>query len=534
MPASPRLLRRLVQPAPFVPLARARRPGVPNDIRRDPGHRVLPLRLERLVAALDRLLEDPVRVVTAPGVRTAWVFGTIGYRVCARRRTVTPMLRADGVEAPMPWRVELARPLCAPDFLARLACVLGLSDAGPQQHLFVGEGEAGRQLRWLAAAAYRMVSADERFVRLRRQLLPSALALDPEVMHLARRARVLPYGAVVSAAGYTHAWQQSDALARVQRENPQLLASCALALAERVIAPGGDAVHALHQALRRDGFSAAAWRWLARHGDRALRHAWCAGRPYERFAAGLALLRCVERARCPAPPPPAAAEHIAAAIVDELLFRDDDAPWPWAFACALREADRLRGAPEMRGFLEELRVVGTWPGAEPERGQRRAGWRWLVRRALETQARASGSVAAPLAWHSAIGAHPAGGYRLVPLESAAALVEEALAMHNCLASFAGDCRRGKTRFFSVREPGGRRRVATIGLVVLEGRWAVLDAKGPVNAEAPADVLELAARLAARYAEVAGVPAPPPEGVAPEPLMCLEAVGAGLRALERPL
>jgi hypothetical protein len=498
--------RRLIEDNRFIPLHRARRPEVGEGFRTTPDARVLAERLERLLEALDRMLDDPIRIERAPSSHTVWVFEQIGYRVSRRTRGVHGLLKVDGRAVPQPWLLELARPLATSFFLREMLFGLGLSDFGRQLRLFPDYEELRAQEIWLANAAYALLRRDERFVRLRRSILPQALGLDPEIFSIALKARPLPWAGNLTATIFNRVWRQEAMFRRVARENPQLLPLVYVALVDKALDPKADPVRTLYCRVLEAGLGKAAWRYLAKHGTRFLRPAWEAAGDGSRLRTALEVLRVLEGAGLP-PPPPASALRA--------IFPN----WPadrrrrfrpgWCevagevLGVALREADRVRASHEFDGYLQELRGVVRWARAErPALGkqQRRAGWRPLVRKALERERVESVcKFRGPESWDSAVGEFCTERYLVVPLDTSRALVEESLAMRNCAASMYGECLLDVTRLFSVRDRCSGKRLATIGLTVSSSPpWKVLDVRGPANRPAPRAIALLAEDLARMY------------------------------------
>jgi len=215
----------------------------------------------------------------------------------------------------------------------------------------------------------------------------------------------------------------------------------------------------------------------------------------------------LEGAGLPPPPPASALRRILPYVPPTRRLRFEPG---WCgvpgevLGVALREADRLRASHEFEGFLEELRTVARWSrNTRPALGkqQRRAGWRPLVRKALERE-RVEGA-AEPhrywQPWESLVGEFCTEHYLVVPLEDSRALVEESIAMRNCAASMAGECQLDATRLFSVRDRVLGRRLAMIGLTVSASPpWKVLDVRGPANRPAPRAIAQLAEDLAQMY------------------------------------
>ena len=105
---------------------------------------------------------------------------------------------------------------------------------------------------------------DPRFRELRRRLLPEALALDPELVRIALKARRLPFGGSLGAPDFNRAWRYEAAFRACARENPRLLPLVNAAFADKDILRTADAVHALHRLFREHGVSPASTRCSCR------------------------------------------------------------------------------------------------------------------------------------------------------------------------------------------------------------------------------------------------------------------------------
>lgn len=118
-----------------------------------------------------------------------------------------------------------------------------------------------------------------------------------------------------------------------------------------------------------------------------------------------------------------------------------------------------------------------------DKNQRRAGWPWLLRHwkawEMEEQEKAK---AEGLEWDSLVPPFGHGPYWVIPLYSGPELVEEGIAMRNCMPDLTDDCVAGDVRLFSVRGRSTGRRVACIGILRNHDAhsWQVFDVKGFAN------------------------------------------------------
>ncbi len=107
-----------------------------------------------------------------------------------------------------------------------------------------------------------------------------------------------------------------------------------------------------------------------------------------------------------------------------------------------------------------------------------------------------------LHWPSAVPAHEAAGYRVVPLTDSLMLAREGIEMRHCVASYARDCAAGHTRIFAFESSASGER-ATVELRRRASHWFAGQVKGPCNADASPGMRMAAERLASRYAHAHG-------------------------------
>jgi len=103
-----------------------------------------------------------------------------------------------------------------------------------------------------------------------------------------------------------------------------------------------------------------------------------------------------------------------------------------------------------------------------------------------------------LQWQSAVPAHEAAGYRVVPLTDSLMLAREGIEMRHCVASYARDCAAGHTRIFAFESSTCGER-ATVELRRRAAHWFAGQVKGPCNADVSPGMRMAADRLASRYA-----------------------------------
>jgi hypothetical protein len=203
------------------------------------------------------------------------------------------------------------------------------------------------------------------------------------------------------------------------------------------------------------------------------------------------MMRQLESAGLPPPPPAAVA----------LLLVDYEGPAE-VLGIVIRAAHAAKRGAGYGEFMEQAREVVRWASDEKPRLdklQKRTGWPWLVRQAQAWRQRAL-ERQGPKTWPSALAELRHASYRVVPLDTIELMVEESLAMKNCLIECVEHCQTGAERYFSVRDYDSGKRRAVIQLVLDREtrRWTLGQVKGPCNGEVCELIENLAWRLADRY------------------------------------
>lgn len=139
----------------------------------------------------------------------------------------------------------------------------------------------------------------------------------------------------------------------------------------------------------------------------------------------------------------------------------------------------------------------------PDANQKRAGWRWWLRRLQELDAE-SREPTRRETWTCPVDTFKAGGYLVVPLRCSAALHEEGRRLSNCLATltdnYAMQCLKHDLRLYSIRLPAqGERSVGVVALGIDGvGRPRVRESAGNRNADLPRFLEPVVSELLQRY------------------------------------
>jgi hypothetical protein len=279
---------------------------------------------------------------------------------------------------------------------------------------------------------------------------------------------------------------------------PQLLPLALECFASRSVSPSLHPVSALKKWMLGDELKSAAWHYLVRHGARICRIPWeLAPQGENPGAVKKGYLQTFSRqAFRPLPPMILRALTRIYARAPEFGLGWCDVP-PKVLNMALREANRLRESPHLARFLGEFMSVCQWSTAECPAIGKGTAWKTLVPRARdwENLLRAETENSA---WRCAMERWTHGRYAVHALDNAMSLVEEAIAMRNCVAIYVAECESGELRLFSLRSIAKDKRLATFSLEAGPDGWRLHAIKGFANAPAPAALVALARTFAEEY------------------------------------
>jgi hypothetical protein len=346
-----------------------------------------------------------------------------------------------------------------------------------------------------------------------RHAVRTALALDPEVLDLARRSRVNAHDREVTDTHYNRVVTHLAAYRQVRADNPNLLWLLALAQAENIDLPrrGERLARMRAKILSEFSLPPAAWRYLANGRRLDFRvvldwlgpHALPAGRWLE-LREWLRVLVALERQN----PLPLPVQRLflhdayrVAADRQSVLFRGATLPIA-TLRAIIGEAETQLARGTLRTFAEdELPDVLAWLGdTKPplDERQQKAGWPYLLRHARDWKHdRALRENADSQSWISMVGEHSTEGLTVRPITDIWQLHREAQGMRNCTNVYRADCLAGTVRLFAVLNASGK-QVGTVGLTRQGRQWKLLDVRGFANAAPLPFLRELADTLAARY------------------------------------
>jgi hypothetical protein len=353
---------------------------------------------------------------------------------------------------------------------------------------------------WLVGVIAPMLRRDDRFHRLRRELR-QALWFDPDLFRLALRTRWDDGPDGLRGSHLSEVWRRADHLRVVEKDAPGLL-PLAYTLRERLVEwPAHKALQVLKAQLAVRGLGDAGWRYLIRHGARAVS---------DMGGGGLALDELAQLAQALAmvgkhPPPSAALQRAwrpRFAAISEVGPDSEDTVLSWLTAerhlagAVLRAAGEARRMPGYAGFIDGV-VATLWWLRDAKIAAPRKSLRTLARLAGEWEADQLAIAQTGMRRWSRPRSLPChdGVHEAVLLDGPAMVLEEARAMRNCLRARIPALSARKEQVWSVRKKQTGQRVALVGLEWSEDRWARGEIAARFNRPAPAWVTAFAEALA---------------------------------------
>lgn len=427
---------------------------------------------------LDARMDAPLGVSKLGDGQHLLVFlDSIGYEVDTRRRTITSgsITRQDCYVAHFD-NPELGRPLSEPHTIYLILQSLELLDRR-QGDLFFDGAPVGLAGDWLVATLHTLLLRHPVIRRLRECTLPELLPIPRDILSIALACRAVPHGPVISAQELCMVWRHEVPFRQVARENPQLLPLVLAHYQWRAHSsddhPEGDPIRLLKTHLLHLRQGSAVWRYVVRHGARLFKPVWQATQGQQPLRVASNYLDALEFAGLPPPPPPSLVdaflhsygEHAGEqARILRGFYRQIH---PVALRAAFREADQRRRNGDLTGFIDEFLGVCRWSEHRDltiDRNQARAGWPWLVQRWQQHELlQACFDGLESRRWQARLRPFASGNMTVIPIQSSADLIIEAMAMRNCLDTCIDRCAEGDLEVYSVRDSTTGKRLGCIGI-----------------------------------------------------------------------
>ena len=329
-----------------------------------------------------------------------------------------------------------------------------------------------------------------------------AMAVEPELLALARSARFRGRFHAIDQKWLTFAWQHQVTLSRIRRQTPTLLRAVAQHLYQYPVNPTEDPTRACVKTLITNGLSKRSYRLLVQHSDRPFREV------IRRFAVGYALdalllgLKLIETGH-------------DVTLARPLFYRVTLDQFGTSMTPA-KIRNRLAVVPA-RVFVEactrlaqanddealgriawEYRTIVDWWVEHEQTGHAQAGWeRWL---ALACEAEDLRRVSLERdTWPCAVEELRTPDAEVLALANPRALFEEGRTLRHCVYAYADNCRDDQARLFSARMwHQGRVERATIGLWREPRGWRIWDIRGTCNRRMGGHWIPLARQVAEAY------------------------------------
>lgn len=461
-------------------------------------------RLKVLCDWLEKRLPNPVRTRKLKGGgKRVDLFNTVTYTFLPNMQGVLAGKLVGGRYEQTNWDVEIGKPLSSAWWLRLVIERLGLCDE-LQADLFNDGHDPAVITEWLADTAYRLLLREPLFRKLRNVTLPNAFDLPKDIHGIALASRIRARGAYLTSYQLNLVLKNLRAFKQVARENPQLLPllyAYINQIPKGAVVNTKDPVMALKSAIRDEGLSEAAWRYLTRHGSRLFHVPWELDTQQSAFSVAMSYLRMLDYANLPPPPPPTVARALLHGYNDHrghrvrISSQFEKVIDPVGLRLGLIEADKMRRQPGMAEFTEEFMGVCWWASEEwlmADKNQSKAGWPWMVKQWRKTEEeRCLLASVKPQSFNARFDEFECGDWMVVPIRSSAELVRESLAMKNCLQRYMNDCEKGQVEIYSVREIKTGKRKACIGFKSEADRVYLLDIKGFANTPSLKDIEDIA-------------------------------------------
>lgn len=378
-------------------------------------------------------------------------------------------------------------------------------------------------------------------VRRLRSQIRGALDLDPVVLGLLRRRRQFFHRAVWNVDDYNTERRDRDRTLLLEKEAPALLPLYWALRDHPQFDRSLEPKKAIRMFTRSQGITPQQWKVIAESGHRGQRIYRALCREFfvgSEIANALSYLKMVRFLRPKRLPKIEVWRQVLSLCgtchnPHATDYSDSLIDYQETLRHIVRLADARAAAREKDFPAEELHAVLGWIAdcqiTRLTRSQRSAGWAFLVRRAEEHRKALRRSATVSLTWAPVMPAFEAGQIRVIPLNSAAAVWEEAIDMRHCADRYIEPCARHDAVLFSLQRHTGK-RIATMAFIDNGATWVPIELAGKANSEPSLEVRRVARLIDERMRHV-------PVRTRPEepkpPLSSAVSFDEGLSFYERP-
>jgi hypothetical protein len=465
----------------------------------------------------------PLRVIATGGSSLRIrVCGALDYVIDRTNHTVwvepSPLTHRERISKKLPpWHhpfdprmqdIDLLHPLCKGNWLRYIAVRPGWLSYGPSgcdhtggEQLFTSAGMMELALAEITKLVWNQLKTNYLVLVLRQQLAATlTLYIGADLISLAMRARLHPRTAYLTARHLNLVWRNQQAFQTIERENPKLLVAVAAWFAYSKKAngsPEGEVLPAMVRDLRDRGLPPKAWRVLASRGIKCLLPLQLNRSPWESM---VGTLKALYVSRWPFVPPRGCLGLLfdAAGKPDTFEAAHAGVPgWFWHMAC--EEAHALKADTNAYRALSDSLPRWAWLARKyrfsPDKNQRRKGIGWLREAAqffedVEHNDN-SGDAPAWALWLQSASWDTSSRFTVVPLLSPNAVVDEAVALHNCADTYIARCRQGVELLLSLRDRSTGKRIALASARRRGDDWVLDQVAGPCNMQVSVSVRQIA-------------------------------------------
>ena len=453
-------------------------------------------------------VEHPVEIDQSLGVRRLQVLGTGVFEFAPDGRIATSIWRCP-LGAP-PERVAIAPDRITVDGVPFrwhwLDEVIFEGFVVEYLDAFGDEARPGLDAyaRWLFARLRRAL-VRHTDLRTMRRTIREALAIDPWVLAVARRAEL---SALATRAGTVNrVIEHREAVEKLDHEAPNLIPLYLTLARDDWARDPAEATQRLRSYLASLGYSPRLWRALTKAKGRLLRDFLVFYRSDPREST-LDFLRVLDLLGTRSIPPrwflwTLMQQHGSPGSPPRAYFaRVDDLRAAWRRLAHLVESEC---SDEQRWWQEgTFHLIASWlASGEKAVGpevHRRLDWEGYFRRAREWRAWRRARMFHRTAWATPFCRLWVGALEVVALPSAFELWKEAWWMHHCADKFADRCAKRGLLIVSIRKAGRTRPLATAALRRDDSAWSLEAITGFANALAPDEAVRAAFEVLDRLNE----------------------------------
>lgn len=392
--------------------------------------------------------------------------------------------------------VDLLNPLCKWYWLVYIAARPGWLSYGSSgskhtgEQLFMSSAMMELALAEVTKLVWKQLQTHYLVLALRQQLAATlTLYVDADVINLAMLARLNSKPAHLIARHLNVVWRNQKAFKAVESENPKLLVAVTAWLTYTKNGSGPpvrDVVPSMVRDLLNRGLPPKAWRVLAAKGAKCLLPLQPTRSSWDSI---VGTLKALSVSRWPAVPPRGCLRLLldAAGRPDTFEVAHAGVPgWFWQMAC--NEAHVLKGNTTAYRALCDSLPRWAWLvrkyGFSPDKNQRKKGIAWLKEAAQfyedVEQHDDAGDTPSWALWLQSASWATTGKHTVVPLLSPNAVVNEAVALHNCADSYIERCRQGSQILLSLRDRNTGKRIALASARRQGDDWVLGQVAGPCN------------------------------------------------------